>query len=320
MSRRLKLALTIILLTFTAIVGGVIGAKPAHAAATDHYLFVYFKSLNATPNDQKIYFAVSNDGLHYTTLNKNKPTIQTGNVIRDPYILRRHDGGGFYIISTVASEQLQSRAMEVMDSTNLTDWHTKKVTVAKTNAGCVWGPEAIWNPTTKRYKVYWSQSTEASGFKNYEVATAETTNFQTFTDPQTYVSAKGQSRIDTTIIPSGNHYLRFTKNETNKTVYEDAVADLNTTNATPINNPLLSTLSGVEGPEVYQLYGQNKWIVLLDHYMSTGYEPYVSTNLEKGDLQKMDPKDYTMPKDARHGAVLPITNAEYQRLLQRFPA
>lgn len=65
------------------------------------YLFVHF--IGEGENGEQIYFSVSRDGLHWKDLNNGKPVIvsQVGEKgLRDPFILRNHLDGKFYIIAT----------------------------------------------------------------------------------------------------------------------------------------------------------------------------------------------------------------------------
>ena len=64
---------------------------------TTGYLFTYF-----TGNDREgesIRFAVSMDGFRFHALNRNRPVLSSADIsstggVRDPHILRRHDGRG----------------------------------------------------------------------------------------------------------------------------------------------------------------------------------------------------------------------------------
>lgn len=97
------------------------------------YLFVHF--IGEGENGEQIYFSVSRDGLHWKDLNNGKPVIvsQVGEKgLRDPFILRNHLDGKFYIIATDLcihagkgwgiAQYEGSRNLMVMSSENLTDW------------------------------------------------------------------------------------------------------------------------------------------------------------------------------------------------------
>ncbi|MFD1670663.1 glycoside hydrolase family 43 protein [Agrilactobacillus yilanensis] len=295
----------------------LIKAHTVNAAdeVTDHYLLVYFKSPSYTPNDQKVYFAVSDDGLHYQELNHGQPAIKSENVLRDPFIVRQADNQGFYILASSVGTKVfpTPYSMFVYHSSDLLNWTDQRVAVTDTDTTRIWAPEAVYDAAINGYKMYWTQPTDTK----FIVQTANTNDFQTYSVPQTYV-AGDTSRLDTTLIKNGDHYLRFTKNEATSQVYEERVADLTTSEGKAITSPLLNNLTGVEGPIAYQLYGQNKWILLLDHYNAGGYEPVMTTDIDHGNFQKLATDQYRLPADARHGSVLTITKSEYDRLINHY--
>ena len=78
-------------------------ANESYVPKYDGYLFVYFTG--GDKRDEAIRFALSKDGLNFTSLNDNAPVVdsrlisETGGV-RDPHILRTEDGKSFYMVVT----------------------------------------------------------------------------------------------------------------------------------------------------------------------------------------------------------------------------
>ena len=73
-------------------------ATPAKSKS-GKYLFCYF--VGNEPHEERIHFAVSEDGYNFTALNNNEPVIiQTKGkkCVRDPYIFKGQDNF-YYIIS-----------------------------------------------------------------------------------------------------------------------------------------------------------------------------------------------------------------------------
>src|SRR5688500_5557915 len=67
------------------------------------YLFAYFTGNDK--EDESIHFAISKDGYSYRALNGNQPVISSAVIsstggVRDPHILRGHDGKTFYMVVT----------------------------------------------------------------------------------------------------------------------------------------------------------------------------------------------------------------------------
>lgn len=73
----------------------------------------------------------------------------------------------------------------------------------------------------------------------------------------------------------------------------------------------------VEGPTIFILNQEEKWCLLLDHYRGEKYTPYVTTDIENGSYITAVQKFQT-PYPFRHGSVLPITQEEYERLIEAF--
>ena len=69
----------------------------------DAYLFVHFVGSEGDADQEQIYFSVSRDGIKWQTLNGVEPilTSTVGELgVRDPHIIRKADGTGFYLIAT----------------------------------------------------------------------------------------------------------------------------------------------------------------------------------------------------------------------------
>ena len=77
-------------------------------AADGGYLFVTFKG-EQSPKTEQIYFVASRDGKQWTSLNGGEPVLvsQLGERgVRDPFLLRAHDGSRFFLLTTDLSIHL----------------------------------------------------------------------------------------------------------------------------------------------------------------------------------------------------------------------
>ena len=80
----------------------------------------------------------------------------------------------------------------------------------------------------------------------------------------------------------------------------------------------LAQLRGHEGPECYIVEPPSPgkpaiWCLILDHYAKgLGYQPFVTHDLADG--QFTPGEGFIFPFPFRHGSVIPVTSAEYQRL------
>lgn len=307
----------------------------AAPASLGGYLFVTFHG-QETPMDEQIYFALSKDGRNWTALNDTKPVLvsELGEKgVRDPYLLRSHDKKKFYLIATDLSWALDrsvsrsiragSRSIMIWESTDLVHWSEPRlVKVAPNDAGCAWAPEAVYDVENGDYMVFWASTTRGDNFAKHRIWAARTKDFKTFGEPFIYIE-KPETIIDTTIIHDGRSYHRFTKDEKFKALTLETSPKL-TGPWTDVPAFSLAHLRGYEGPACYIVDPASSgkpatWCLILDHYAArgAGYEPFVTHDLASG---KFTPGEgFTFPFKFRHGSVLPVTKAEYQRLQAVYP-
>ena len=70
------------------------------------------------------------------------------------------------------------------------------------------------------------------------------------------------------------------------------------------------------GPSVFTSNTEEKWYAFLDEFGGRGYIPFETTDLDSGDWTPVT--GYDLPAKPRHGTVLPVTQAEYDRLLRAY--
>lgn len=276
------------------------------AASEDYgYLLVHFlgdgpQAGAAGEREEQLYFTISpnakdwfivNGGESVSPITKSKPQGSQGG-IRDPHIVRKQDGTGFYIIATDLSMHNISQdwgAAQWEGSHNIIIWEMdnemnltepRMAEIAPKNAGCTWAPESIWDEEKNAYMVFWSalgwRSWNQSGSYDdpgkdwaHHVYRCYTTDFVTFTEPEIYMESE-QHIIDTTILKEGDTYYRFTKVETgendsvknpkygSKTVFMEEATSLSgefrMVSTYKINGKHWSKTSGYEGAEIFKLH------------------------------------------------------------------
>ena len=304
-------------------------ANAAAFAADGGYLFVTFKG-EQSPMTEQIYFALSKDGRQWNATNGGEPVLisklgEKG--VRDPYLLRSHDGKKFYILATDLSIHLNhgwdravkagSQSIVIWESSDLVKWSAPRlVRVAAPDAGCTWAPEAVYDEETNDYLVFWASKNRSDNFAKQRVWAARTKDFQSFTEPFIYID-KPNHVIDTDIVREGNKYYRFSKDEEFKAVTME-VSDKLMGPWRDVSQFSLSKLQGYEGPNCYQLKpaADGKpavWCLLLDQYSKhSGYHPFVTEDLASGQFKAAP--DFNFPFLLRHGSILPISSEEYERL------
>ena len=301
----------------------------AALAGDGGFLFPTFKG-ESTSLSEQIYFVVSHDGRQWNELNAAKPVLVSGlgeRGVRDPYLIRGHDGKTFYLIATDLSAHdhpdwnrnthAGSKSLVIWDSTNLVDWSEPRlVQVAPDDAGCTWAPEAVYDENKQEYLTFWASTTARDNFGKQRIWAAWTRDFVTFGKPFIYID-KPWDVIDTDIVRENGNYYRFSKDEE----YKANTIEVSTNLLGPWNdvtNFSLAKIRGYEGPECYQIKpatnGQPAtWCLILDQYSKhAGYQPFVTEDLGRGQFKPG--AGFVFPFPLRHGCVLPVSAAEYERL------
>ena len=197
----------------------------------ERYFLGYFTGEGLADGEQlRFGLSTGNTALDWVGLGGGKPSLvsQLGDQgLRDPFIIRSHDGDTFYMIATDLNwfnrnrdyQINDSQYIEVFESHDLVNWSPQRhVKVAPDNAGNAFAPEAYWDDSIGAYVVFWAQAmwtdpVNRTGPGNQQMWYTTTRDFRTFAPPAVWQNPAPQSRIDTTVIKVGDWYYRFTKNE-----------------------------------------------------------------------------------------------------------
>ena len=303
------------------------------------YLFVHFIDTEENPDKEQIYYSVSKNGTDWTTLNDGKPVLRSEvgeEGVRDPHIIRTPDNK-FAIVATDlsianrkgawgAAQTGGSRSIIVWKGDTLTSMGEGKAYAVGTEDSLdVWAPESIWDVDKEQYMVTWAsivgdRETQTCYDWHYRIYRSYTTDFESFSEPEVYMEREGNI-IDTTFYynEANKMYYRFTKDEHNKWVFMEQGAhldgDFEMVATYSIDGKHYSMTTGVEGPTVYKINGEEKWFLLLDNWT---YKPYETEDITKGVFTTAGEFTFNGPR-FRHGSVIPITTAEYDALLEAYP-
>jgi hypothetical protein len=187
--------------------------------------------------------AEKSDFFSFSEINDGNPVITsttdtTG--LRDPFVLKSHDGDKYYMIATDLkvsqqgwglNQQYGSLKVEVWESKDMVNWTRTNaedgdtgITVNSANQGMTWAPEAFWDDSIGAYVVFFSSRAYADDSRSAAVTSTATGNaynivryaitrdFKTFTAAQDWQNTQ-YSRIDSTVFKIGDYYYRLTKNE-----------------------------------------------------------------------------------------------------------
>ncbi len=320
------------------------------------YLFAHFTGTEGRATDEQIYFATSEDGSNWLDMTANGNPALTSTVgeegVRDPFLLRSHNGDKFWLIATDLSifhrggwgnaqaTTTGSTELVIWESTDLVNWgepHLADVASKIPGAGMAWAPEAFYDSETGNYVVYWAtrsvETNEIGAPVNMFYCT--TRDFYTFTEPVLWID-RDHDIIDTTMIyndKDGKYYRASGDGqitiESSESIY-DGWEIIGTLKDIFNNN----NYSGgkLEGPEFFE-YCEDDWLkneqgepvrtwgLMCDQYADgKGYLPFRTT-----DLSDMSTNSWSAATDIkfgslkkRHGTILPVTDAEYKAVMNKF--
>ncbi|MFB9107428.1 family 43 glycosylhydrolase [Flavobacterium gyeonganense] len=291
------------------------------------YLFVYFTGNSV--EEEAVRYAVSADGYHYYTLNKDKPVIDSKAIsstggVRDPHILRGDDGKTFYMVLTDMTSSKgwdSNRAMVLLKSTDLVNWKSSIVNIQKAfpgneNLKRVWAPQTIYDAKAGKYLIYFSMQHNNDADKiYYAYANKDFTALES--EPKLlFVPKSEKACIDGDIIEKDGVYHLFYKTETeNPGIKVATTTDLTSGKWTENDNYLQQTKESVEGSSVFKLNNSDDYILMYDVYKKGRYQFTKSTDLEN--FKAID-DEISMDFKPRHGTILPITRTELKRLLAKW--
>ncbi|WP_338593396.1 immunoglobulin-like domain-containing protein [Paenibacillus sp. Y5S-9] len=320
----------------------------------DAYFFAYFTG--EYEGGEEISFATAEDPLFWKALNNGKSILQSDmgeKGLRDPFVIRSPEGDKFYMLATDLKmgestnfDQAQitgSHYMMIWESEDLVHWSEQRmIEVAPKTGGNTWAPEAIYDPVTGEYIVFWASSmknTETYGDYNgrpegqYNVMYYATTrDFYNFSEPKVMID-ESLPTIDTTFIEHNQMLYRFTKSEVNTKVYvekastfyydkDNIAANGLQYNAVPGTRDnklgLIGNNGNNEGQTIFKDNNKDKWYLFLD---SWPYHVRYTTDLDSSTQYMnnvLSSDQYALPPGPRHGTVIPISRAEYNALQEKY--
>lgn len=174
------------------------------------YLFSYFKG----NGEDGLHLAFSTDGFDYKALRKDssflKPSVGQDKLMRDPCIIRGHDGR-FHMVWTVSWKE---RSIGYASSSDLLHWSEQQnlpVMAHEAEARNCWAPEITYDEPSKQYMIYWAttikgkfpETQDASkNAYNHRIYYTTTTDFKAFA-PTKLLYEPGFNVIDATIKKDG---------------------------------------------------------------------------------------------------------------------
>lgn len=283
------------------------------------YVFSYFNN----NGKDGLHLAYSEDGYKWTALNNDssflRPTVARDKLMRDPCIVRGADGL-FHMVWTVS---WNDRGIGYANSKDLVHWSEQKfipVMQAKDSARNCWAPEITYDKKQNQYMIYWA-TTIAGKYKtdtliengyNHRLYYVMTKDFKTFSKTKLLYD-KGFNVIDATIVPSGDQYIMFLKDETRVPVLQKNIRIATSKSLHKGYGMPSEPITGnywAEGPTT--LRTGKKWIVYFDKYRDHQYGAVTSEDL----IHWTDISDQIkLPNGIRHGTIIKLSRSEASDLL-----
>lgn len=318
-------------------------------ASTGAYLLAYFQPETAADGEQ-IRFAVSevDDPSSWVELHGGVPVLTSslGEAgVRDPFLLRDPRTGGFVLIATdlrifpdqdwKRATQTGSRSIVVWHSEDLVEWTPPAlIEVAPPEAGNTWAPKAFWSEPRGAWLMIWASALypaelypdgdRSAGDQHQILLAATTDDFRSFGLAEVY-SDPGHTVIDATFLVHEDTWYRFSANELSAEQTPDRGQHILMERGTALEDPEFVAvfedigkpeLRHAEGPSVFAGPSGDRWYLLIDENGYRGYQLYSTDDLASGSWTRDE--SATLPPDARHGSVLPISLVERERLLAAF--
>ena len=290
------------------------------------YLFAYF--LGNSPEQERLSYAVSTDGYNFKALNGGRAVWQSSvgtECLRDPYIFKGEDGL-YYLLATDMKSSLgwnSNRNLLSAKSTDLVHWFDEtSIEIANKyplmqGADRAWAPQAIYDPEKESYMIYFAARVPNRDNRTIMYYAYSKDMKKLDTDPQLlFAPQNGNDAIDSDIINVDGKYYMYYKNETNKRIYL-ATADHASGPYTEIKQVSEGNL-GVEGPNIYKLIGQDKWLMMSDAY-GDGYYVMQETR-DLTNFTTLSRSSYSFNFTPRHGYVIPINADQYTALINAYPS
>lgn len=214
-SKKLVSLFLAIMMVVTSVPAFAINASAADTDVRDSYLFAYFTGDDNTADavNQRVRFALSKDGVIFTSLNGNSPiltndktsgTITWNNKtgmphtkgVRDPFIIKKPNEAGYYIVATDLrvgenGGSYNNSKLVVWDVNDLSKADKVSPWIIETSGMfgdtyysngkingdyVAWAPEVTYDYDNNIYMIYWSGPL----YKSSTILSAYTRDFKTF--------------------------------------------------------------------------------------------------------------------------------------------
>ncbi|HEY6503071.1 MAG TPA: glycoside hydrolase family 43 protein [Chitinophagaceae bacterium] len=306
-------------LIITCICLAIVTAAAAQPDTGKVYLFSYFKD----NGKDGLHLAYSYNGYRFIALKNDssflQPVLSKDSLMRDPCIIRGADNK-FHMVWTVS---WNDKGIGYASSPDLIKWSEQQyipVMAHEDSARNCWAPEITYDAKKKLYMIYWATTiagkypsdTAVERGYNHRLYYVTTKDFKKFSKAKLLYD-QGFNVIDASIVPDGDKFIMFLKDETRYPPQKNIRVATSTKLTEGYGFPSFPITGNywAEGPTVVKTGDQ--WVVYFDKYRDHKYGAVASKDLTRWE----DVSDkLRMPPGIRHGTILTITRSELAVLLK----
>jgi hypothetical protein len=265
-----------------------------------------------------VYFAISQDGYHWTFVNDGKPVLrqtEKGEAMRDPFMQRGPDGTLRMVWSW--SRTGAPPAIGYASSTDILHWtqHKKLTLMASVpGAATATSPATFYDAAKKQWIVLWTSSVAAGapgGAAQDRIYATTTADFKQFAPAKVFFDP-GYSVADATIVTVSASAQQYSL------LFEDERANqqrIYAAKGTAMDGPWTVTggpisVSGTNAPAAIPVDGG---LLVFSHHFQDPEEYNADFTKDMAQWQDMSLK-LSFPGQMRHGSFVRISEEEYNML------
>ncbi|MGD9632003.1 MAG: glycoside hydrolase family 43 protein [Pirellulales bacterium] len=286
----------------------------------------------------RLYYSVSQDGLHWHALNDGRRVFDEYR--GHPDICRR-PGGGFFL---VGNRNDRAPDINFWESDDLIHWtkygdftpNLKIVPNYDTALPAIGAPKLFYDDASRRYVVIWHtphrmsrQDLPEPYWASQRTLYVTSPDLKTFSSPPRRLFSWDMATIDVILRREGDRYFAILKDEryptldwtTGKTIRVASSPNL----LGPYSEPGPPISPGFrEAPTLIPSPNGKYWYLYYEQYPGVSYGLSISDSLSgqwfqaSGGTYYRDWDKYELPRQVRHGCMLPITQSECQALVSEF--
>ncbi|MBA3483621.1 MAG: glycoside hydrolase family 43 protein [Pirellulales bacterium] len=306
-----------------------IGEQAAH----DAYLFAHMTHADYG----RLYYSVSTDGLHWRSLNQGRRVFDDYKGHAD--ICRGHDGR-YYL---VGNRHDGSPDVNFWASDDLIDWQKhgsfapdlKNVPDYASAIPAIGAPKVFFDDESKQYVVTWHTPHRMTRddlpepyWASQRTLYVASPDLKTFSNPRK-LFAWDMATIDVILRREGDQYFAIVKDERYPTLDWPTGKMIRVCTSSSLLGPYSEPGPPVspgfrEAPTLVRSPNGQAWYLYYEQYPGVSYGLSVSKTLAgpwfqaSGATYHRDWDKYELPRQSRHGSMLPITCEEYDALVAAF--